>query len=291
MAAPLAEHPTGLQHGALVKDHAHFSTTLSYDEAENVDGRQVDVTIEFGKVVSLASVQATRITVTVVQDNFESTDYTVWMTGATADVLAATATAITLVLLRVLVRLCRRTLIPLLRVANTMVRLSRLPFRLLNFREQMIRRQPMLLRTEPAANKIYVSIPSGIPSLDPADPDTSAHQTMAIDLRTVAAAQDRETPAVVSIQRLRPGSQTVVAAFQEAAVTGPFTIRVVLSEAPFEPAKFAGKINVTNGIKSGFVIGTPFTRHGGTESVTHDNDGNTPMSQTNPRGDDKAASD
>ena len=90
---------------------------------------------------------------------------------------------------------------------------------------------------------------------------------MAIDLRTVAAAQDRETPAVVSIQRLRPGSQTVVAAFQEAAVTGPFTVRVVLSETPHAPAKFAGKINVTNGIKSGFVIGTPFTRHGGSEMV------------------------
>ena len=108
-----------------------------------------------------------------------------------------------------------------------------------------------------------MSIPSGIPSLDPADADTSAHQTMAIDLRTVAAAQDRETPAVVSIQRLRPGSQTVVAAFQEAAVTGAFTVRVVLSERLTLPLISHGKINVTNGIKSGFVIGTPFARHGG----------------------------
>ena len=58
MADPVAEHPSGLAHGALAEDHAHFSTTLSYDEAENVDGRQVDVTIEFGKVVSLAAVQA-----------------------------------------------------------------------------------------------------------------------------------------------------------------------------------------------------------------------------------------
>ena len=79
MADPKADHPTGLAHGALVKGHAHFSTTLSYDEAENVDGRQVDVTIEFGKVVSLAAVQAKRITVTVVLDDFSSKDYTVWM--------------------------------------------------------------------------------------------------------------------------------------------------------------------------------------------------------------------
>ena len=127
-----------------------------------------------------------------------------------------------------------------------------------------------------SANKIYVSIPSGIPSLDPADPDTSAHQTMAIDLRTVAADQDRETPAVVSIQRLRPGSQTVVAAFQEAAVTGAFTVRVVLSEQPDAPADFHGKINVTNGIKSGYVIGTPFLRHGGSENVDHDENDQTP---------------
>ena len=56
----------------------------------------------------------------------------------------------------------------------------------------------------------------------PLNPIRVHHQTMAIDLRTVAAAPDRETPAVVSIQRLRPGSQTVVAAFQEAAVTGAF---------------------------------------------------------------------
>ena len=120
-----------------------------------------------------------------------------------------------------------------------------------------------------SASKIYVSIPAGIPSLDPADAGTSAHQTLAIDLRTVAAAQDRDTPAVVSIQRLRPGSQTVVAAFQEAAVTGPFTVRIVLSEQPDAPAKFAGKINVTNGIKSGFVIGTPFVRHGGSGLPLH----------------------
>ena len=84
-----------------------------------------------------------------------------------------------------------------------------------------------------------------------------------IPLRTVAADQDRDTPAVVSIQRLRPGSQTVVAAFQEAAVTGPFTVRIVLSETPADAADFLGKINVANATKSGFVIGTPFVRHGG----------------------------
>ena len=59
MADPKADHPSALAHGDLAEGHAHFSTTLSYDEAENVDGRQVDVTIEFGKVVPLeTAVQA-----------------------------------------------------------------------------------------------------------------------------------------------------------------------------------------------------------------------------------------
>ena len=75
---------------------------------------------------------------------------------------------------------------------------------------------------------------------------------------------------MVSIQRLRPGSQTVVAAFQEAAVTGPFTVRIVLSETPADAADFLGKINVANATKSGFVIGTPFVRHGGiTDKMIH----------------------
>ena len=58
----------------LREGHAHFVTTLSYDEAENVDGRQVDVTIKFGKVVSEAAVQNEMITVIIVNDDFTSTD-------------------------------------------------------------------------------------------------------------------------------------------------------------------------------------------------------------------------
>ena len=129
-----------------------------------------------------------------------------------------------------------------------------------------------------SATKVYVSITGdpagtdmgtiGVPSLDPGNTDTSEAGTLAIDLRTVAATQDRDTPQVVSIQRLRPGSQTVVDAFQEAAVTGPFTVRIVLSETPDAPADFHKKINVANATKSGFVVGTPFARHGGSTTST-----------------------
>ena len=78
------------------------------------------------------------------------------------------------------------------------------------------------------------------------------------------AAGDR--PQVVSIQRLRPGSQTVVAAFQEAEVTGAFDVRIVLTEEPHEFAKFASKIKVTNGTKSDFVVGEPFAWFGGIDA-------------------------
>ena len=246
MADPMAKHPTGLAHGALVTGHAHFGTTLSYDEAENVDGRQVDVTIKFGKVVSLAAVQGVTITVIVVQDNFESTTYEVMGTTAVATGFGPVE---------------QKDIDP----STAGDQFDGVTFTFTIPAAQLPR---AAAATDPSANKIYVSIPAGIPSLDPADAETSVHQTLAVDLRTVAAAQDRETPAVVSIQRLRPGSQTVVAAFQEAAVTGPFTVRIVLSETPHEPDKFAAKINVANAIKSGYVIGTPFAWHGGRGSTT-----------------------
>ena len=70
-------------------------------------------------------------------------------------------------------------------------------------------------------------------------------------------------PQVVSIQRLRPGSQTAVAAFQEAEVTGAFDVRIVISELPHDFK--IDHITVTNGTKSGFVKGATFLRRvGGT---------------------------
>ena len=277
MAAPKGDHPTGLQHDALVTGHAHFGTTLSYDEAENVDGRQVDVTITFGKVVSLASVQAVPITVIVVQDNFESTTYTV-VNNEGSDLPGVDGSNDPD---NAIIGTPRSTEFgPVeqkdIDLSTALDQYDGVTFTFTIPDDVLLRAD---LDANPAvlasANKIYVSIPSGIPSLDPADADTSAHQTMAVDLRTVAADQDRDTPAVVSIQRLRPGSQTVVAAFQEAAVTGAFTVRVVLSEAPSDPAGFHGKINVANGIKSGYVIGTPFLRHGGIDANGPDDDANT----------------
>ena len=72
-------------------------------------------------------------------------------------------------------------------------------------------------------------------------------------------------PQVVSIQRLRPGTQPVVAAFQESAVSGPFDVRIVLTEA--HPGLQDGandaelrndRILVEGGEPSNLVIGSPF---------------------------------
>ena len=253
---------------------AEFETTLSYDEAENVDGQSVDVTITFDQVVSESSVQAKRITVTVVLDDFSSIDYTVWMTGAAAD-LAADATTLGTALQGGFGPVVQKDLDPTTPLGQYDGKTFTFtipadeadppadPFTYLPRADDP---DTPVVENRPAANKIYVSIPAGIPSLDPANADTSKAATMAIDLRTVAATPDRDTPAVVSVQRLRPGSQTVVAAFQEAAVTGAFEVRIVLSEAP--AGDFNPKIAVANGTKSGYVVGAPFAWVGNRTATT-----------------------
>ena len=73
-----------------------------------------------------------------------------------------------------------------------------------------------------------------------------------------APAANLDRPNVVSIQRLRPGSQSVVSAFEEASVTGAFDVKIVFTELPFEFA--LAKITVDGGTASNLVVGVPFTR-------------------------------
>ena len=68
------------------------------------------------------------------------------------------------------------------------------------------------------------------------------------------------------IQRLRPGSQTVVAAFQEEIITdASFDVRFVLTEghSEYDGDKTADEnakllIEVENGVPSNLVVGTTF---------------------------------
>ena len=66
---------------------------------------------------------------------------------------------------------------------------------------------------------------------------------------------------MVSIQRLGPISQAAVSAFEEAEVTGPFDVRIVFTEKPYDFK--LGTINVEGGTASNLVVGTPFAWHGG----------------------------
>ena len=127
---------------------------------------------------------------------------------------------------------------------------------------------------------VVVEITAGIETTDPTVLATDGTDTLlnvskvvhhTITIRKGLPAND-DRPKVVSIQRLRPGSQTVVAAFQEAEVTGAFDVRIVLTEQAYKPnsddAINVDDIEVVNGTASGFVVGAPFAWYGGVTGTT-----------------------
>ena len=72
-------------------------------------------------------------------------------------------------------------------------------------------------------------------------------------------------PSVVSVQRLRPGSQTAISAFQEVRIAAvPFNVRIVLTAPPhgIDLADVNNFIEVQNGTVSGLVTGVKFARIG-----------------------------
>ena len=99
-----------------------------------------------------------------------------------------------------------------------------------------------------------------------ADTDMANVSKAVIHKITLSAAVDTtDVPRVVSIQRLRPGSQTVVAAFQEVRIPAdPFNVRIVLTALPhgIDLADVNNFIEVENGTVSGLVTGVPFERFG-----------------------------
>ena len=103
--------------------------------------------------------------------------------------------------------------------------------------------------------KVHVFIPAGVARLAPEQAKTSKQGALSFDLMgPIPVNTDR--PNVVSIQRLRPGSQAVVSAFQEEKVTGAFDVRIVFTEKPHD-FKLA-TINVEGGTAGDLVVGVPF---------------------------------
>ena len=86
-------------------------------------------------------------------------------------------------------------------------------------------------------SSIQLFLAAGVETADLTDDKSSKKGSATIGLTDTIAPDAREAlPKVVSVQRLRPGSQTVVAAFQEEVVTVPsFNVRIVLTEHPNGP--------------------------------------------------------
>ena len=81
---------------------------------------------------------------------------------------------------------------------------------------------------------------------------------------------DADRPKVVSIQRLRPSSQSVVSAFQENQIAPePFDVRIVLTEARagLDVSKPGDFVAVDGGTASHLVIGVPFAWFGGSDNT------------------------
>ena len=127
--------------------------------------------------------------------------------------------------------------------------------------------------TPRAIGKIILIIPAfetPDPTVAEAD-DMSREVAHTIIMQGVASDADR--PKVVSIQRLRPSSQSVVSAFQERQIMPePFDVRIVLTEARngIDVSKPGDFVAVTNGTASHLVIGVPFTmlRTNATDAAT-----------------------
>ena len=113
-----------------------------------------------------------------------------------------------------------------------------------------------------------------IPAMSPTDPaDTTTASDPVYHTITITNIASSDLPQVVSIQRLRPGSQTVVAAFEEVILEPkPFDVRIVFTEKwNVDLAKVADILAVTNGTASNVTAGAPFSR----VVAGEDNRGNT----------------
>ena len=115
---------------------------------------------------------------------------------------------------------------------------------------------------------VYITVPALTTSNPTVATDKKANISKAVT-RTITlnkpVADIADLPQVVSIQRLRPGSQTVVSAFQEEKITtAPFDVRIVLTKAhTADPLNAENLVEVDNGVASALVVGENFLRRGG----------------------------
>ena len=113
-----------------------------------------------------------------------------------------------------------------------------------------------------------------LPTFMTPDPTVAVADSMSKQVQhtiTLSMAVDvSDVPKVVSIQRLRPGSQTVVAAFQEARIAPEaFNVRIVLTAGhTADPLNAVNLVEVENGTASALVVGKKFAWFGGMTNDT-----------------------
>ena len=110
---------------------------------------------------------------------------------------------------------------------------------------------------------IYVSVPvlmTSDPTVTIVEKANESKETFFKITLNKAVADQPSRPTVVSIQRLRPGTQLVVSAFEEKVVTGAFDVRIVLTELPSDGFKLADHVLVDGGTASSLVVGKTFSR-------------------------------
>ena len=242
-----------------------FSTDV-YGDGNIHAGQDIEVTIKFGTVVSEASVQAAEIMITIVLDNFSSRTFTIKGSTATGVATDNADTADPKTVIAGFGPVTQKD-IDLSRTGDQFDgKTFKLPIPVAVLPQAVF--NDAGTQTTAGATRIYVSVPAGVPSLDPANVDTSEAATKTIDLRPLSSALDTDTPRVVSVQRLRPGSQLVVAAFQEERVTGAFDVRIVLTEKHpnlkdgMSVGDIKKYIKVEKGEPSNLRVGVPFSRIG-----------------------------
>ena len=122
---------------------------------------------------------------------------------------------------------------------------------------------------------VYITVPALTTSDPTVATDKMAHVSKAV-IRKITLNKPvvdiADLPSVVSIQRLRPGSQTVVSAFQEEKITtAPFDVRIVLTKAhTADPLNAVNLVEVENGVASNLVLGENFLRRDGMGTEVRD---------------------
>ena len=234
-----------------------FDTTFSWDST--VREEDITVTVTFGDNVGLTNAQAASIMVRIVEAN--GTEATHTITGAPADSPATFPGDYGLAV---------KDINP--NVAGTQTEGKAFTFMIPAAQTSDGDASTTDNDAAVKTSSIQLFLAAGVETADLTDDKSSKEGSASIGLTDMVSTLVRaDLPKVVSVQRLRPGSETAVAAFQEEVVTdASFNVRIVLTEHPHgpDPLNAANLVEVENGVPSNLVVGSTFSRIGPHAALT-----------------------